>query len=220
MKKPSIALAALIAAGALALTGCTAPDLSGAKRIDQTEAPAETEAPESSESSGDATAGDLVQPGQTVPVGEWATYEYVNYDDKKAVLNTRLVSIEPATQEQIDLLVSEIPELQGWKVSLIRYEQQKVSGDDITYSANYTDFRPADVDGAQAQEVSVIGWEDCASESFTEEFNAGTEVLQQCMVGASVEGGKAIGGMLWTGNADVDDNPFSEYEGTPVFFKN
>jgi hypothetical protein len=220
MKKQSVALAALVIAG-FALTGCSTPDLSNAKRIDQpVEESVETEAPEESSSAGSATAGDLVQPGQTVPAGEWATYEYVDYDGNTAVLNTKLVSVEPASQAQIDLLVGEIPELKGYKVTLVRFQQQKVSGDDITYGANYTDFRPADTEGAQAQEVSVIGWEDCETESFTEEFNAGTEVLDQCIVGASVEGGNDVAGMIWTGNSSADENPFSQYDGTPVFFKN
>ncbi|MGI9821738.1 hypothetical protein [Agromyces sp. Marseille-Q5079] len=220
--KTSIAFVAL-AAVSLALTACTtAPADSGAKKTDTTvEESASAEPTE--ESAGtveNAVEGELLQPGQTVALGDWGTYEFVDYDDKTAVLNTKLVSIEPATAEQTEALVAEIPELKGWNVSLIRYQQQKVSGDDITYGANYTDFRPADATGAKAQEVSVIGWDECESESFTEEFNAGTAVLDQCMVGASVEGGEPIGGMLWTGNSSADENPFSDYEGEPVLFKN
>ena len=220
--KKSIAFVAL-AAVSLALTACASqPDAQVEKKADTSvEESASAEATEEwADTAGAAVEGELLQPGQTVALGDWATYEYVDYDDKTAVLNTKLVSIEPATAEQTATLVEEIPELKGWKVSLIRYQQQKVSGDDITFGANYTDFTPADATGAKAQEVSVIGWDECASESFTEEFNAGTAVLDQCMVGASVEGGELVGGMLWTGNSSADENPFSDYEGEPVFFKN
>ncbi|WP_164863488.1 hypothetical protein [Agromyces sp. LHK192] len=226
-KQIQIAALALLAAGSLALTACTGPDLSNAKRLDapaeETAAaePAGTEAEAADEegsSAGAAVEGELLQPGQTVALGQWGTYEYESYDGRKAVLNTKLVSIEPATQAQVDFLVAEIPELADYEVTLIRYQQQKVSGDDITYDANYTDFRPADVTGAQAQEVSVIGWDECASESFTEEFGAGA-VIDQCVVGAKLPSSEAIGGMIWTGNSSADENPFSEYDGQPVFFK-
>ncbi|GAA1845956.1 hypothetical protein [Agromyces salentinus] len=224
MKKQSIAFVAL-AVVSLVLTACAAePADSVAEKsdisVEETASADPTEEP-ADESTGEAAIeGELLEPGQTVALGDWGTYEYVDYDDKTAVLNTKLVSIEPATEAQVEQLVAEIPELKGWKVSLIRYQQQKVSGDDITYGSNYTDFRPADATGAKAQEVSVIGWDECASESFTEEFNAGTTVLDQCMIGASVDGGEPIGGMIWTGNSSADENPFSDYEGTPVFFEN
>ncbi len=45
-------------------------------------------------------------------------------------------------------------------------------------------------------------------------------MLDQCIIGASVAGGNDIGGMIWTGNSAVDDNPFDAYDGQPVFFKN
>ncbi|QAY74659.1 hypothetical protein ET445_16295 [Agromyces protaetiae] len=220
-KATRIASLAAIVIAASALTGCSlVPAINQAPVDDEpvAEAPVEDTA-ESADDASAAVPGELLQPGQTVAAGEWATYEFVNYDDAKAVLQTRLVGVETATQAQVDLLVSEIPELKGYHVELIRFETKKVSGDDIAYNSNYTDFRPADVNGLRAQEVSVISWDDCNSESFTEEFDAGVETIPGCLVGAWVEGGDPVGGMIWTGNSSVDDNPFGEYDGTPVFFQ-
>lgn len=165
------------------------------------------------------TSGDIVQPGATIAFGEWMTYEYVNHDDRRAVLQSRVTGMEPATQEQIDLLVSQLPELQGYDVSFVTLEERKVSGDDITEAADYSDYQIALTTGERGEEVLVSGWEDCPSGSFTEGFDAGSETIASCFVGAAAPGSTAVGGLRWTGSISLDDNPYSEYEGQPVFLR-
>lgn len=218
MKKltlPALAMAGLLTLG---LAGCTQPAVeekaepAAAKETPATEETVEAKAEP-------AAAGDIVEPGAVIENGDWFTYEFENYDGAKAVMQARLAGITPATQAQVDTLVAEIPDLKGYNVVLITFDEQKVSGDDITYSSGYTDFRPATVKGEKGQEVIVAGWDDCGGESYSEEFNAGGVPVTSCVVGAWVEGGDEIGGLIWTGPSAVDDSPYSNYEGQPVFLK-
>ncbi|UOE45427.1 hypothetical protein [Agromyces larvae] len=211
----------VVLAGALSLglTGCiTLPTPQPTEKV--VDAPAETEeTEESTDISTDATAGGVAQPGDVIENGEWFTYTFVNYDDASATIQARLLSSTPATPAQVDLLVAEIPQLKGYNVVLLQFEQRKIDGAEIAFDADYTSFIPATVTGQPAQEVSVIGWDDCPSESFSKEFDAGTESITSCVVGAWVDGGDQIGGILYTGPSALDDNPFSQYGGEPVFLK-
>jgi hypothetical protein len=212
----TVGLAAIIA---LALAGCSSGGESGGTD-DNTAKPTATASSSAPADDSDAAAeGDIVEPGATIEAGEWITYDYEDYDGNHAVIQSRVTGITAATEEQLQLLISEIPDLEGYEVSLITLEERKVSGDDITFGSDYTDYSPAATDGAEAQEVSVIGWDECSSESFTEEFNAGSASITSCFVGAVVPGTDKIGGLLYEGPSAAEENPYSSYEGKPVFMK-
>lgn len=211
-----------LAVAALALSGCVQLPMPQAQ---ESSAPVEeieaTEPVETEDAGDDAPAtelsGDVTAPGTVLGAGEWATYEFTGTEDEKALISARLVSVEPATSAQLDLLVSEIPDLKGWKVVLIHAEQQKVSGDPVKFNSDYSYFSPATAAGSKAQNVYVIGWDECATESFTEEFDNGA-TIEQCFVGAYVDGGEPVTGMLYEGGYE-EGNPYDSYDGQPIVWK-
>ena len=212
--------ASFLLVGGLILTGCAGGN-SGEKvdppKTDKgTDAPAEvneTPAETPAEGSGTASA-DITAPGAKVGINEWATIEFVGGDDATALIASRLVSVEPATQAQTDFLVEKVPQLKGYNVSFVKVEQQKVSGDTIAYNANYTSFKPITAAGVETQGVSVIGWEDCKKQSFTKEFDTVGTVLTQCLISADVEGGDPTAGVMYA----EYDTAYASYEGDPIQF--
>ena len=212
--------ASFLLVGGLILAGCAGGN-SGDKvdppKTDKgTDAPAEeNETPAESPAEGSRTASaDITAPGTKVGINEWATIEFVGVDDATALIASRLVSVEPATQAQTDFLVEKVPQLKGYKVSFVKVEQQKVSGDTIAYSANYTSFKPITAAGVATQEVTVISWDDCENQSFTKEFDTVGTVLTQCVISADVEGGDPTAGVMYA----ESNTAYALYEGDPIQF--
>ncbi|QTE29443.1 hypothetical protein [Pengzhenrongella sicca] len=216
--------AAAILAVAFVLTGCSGSDEEPAATESAT-AEASKPAPEKAEETEEATAAEepaaaatgLSEPGTKAGIGEALTYEFTGSDDITAVVSTKLVSVEPASADEAAFLLEQIPALKGYKITLIRLEQTKVSGGAVAYSADYTSFSPVDTEGEAAQEVTMIGWDVCESNSFPTEFDESAGMVTQCLVGASVEGGNDIAGAMWDGGY-ADPNPYDKYQGKPLLF--
>lgn len=204
---------AALAAGLL-LSGCSAPaDLETPdETITESEAPEATPTQEAPATPSEP--GALTEPGSTIALGEWASYEFTGTDKQKAVVSARLVSVEPASQADTDFLVDQIPQLKGYEVVLLTVEQKKVSGESIAFNADYTGFRPASADGKRAQEVTVIGWDTCRSNSFSKDFDENGATITQCIIGAAVPGGNPIAGVIYA----PYDSPYSTSGGQPIFF--
>lgn len=210
MKKISITLAGMVIA-AVTLSGCSAllP-----QRPTPEVAPTQSQEAEPSDEPETAPAGDGafdggvdVEPGSTVPAGTWANIPYVNYDDKEAVLSHHLKSVEKAPAFDVDYLVSEIPELKGLDVYYMMVETRFVSGDGLAYITP-SDFRPIDADGRRAQTLTLIGFDGCPSESFSDEEEMQNQVVTNCFAAAAPAGGNIPAGLAWSRyDSPTEDSP-------------
>jgi hypothetical protein len=205
-KKIPLCIASVLA-GALLLTGC-AIGAGGSSPVQSDQI--------DSQSASAGVRGDktLTPKGGSVEAQDWASYEYVGLDDQKAVLASRLVSLDPATDEQRDYLVGKLPQLERYDLTIIRMEETKVSGSSVSLESNYADFYPAHSDGTKTQGVAVIGWEDCATTAFGESFDQGNVVISQCFVGATEKGSSPTKGVTYA----PYDGPYDYFEGQPIFF--
>lgn len=229
MRTRSLLPVAAVCGLALVLTGCGSDDdpqprdratteAAADPETDRPVAPSPSPLPEETTTANAADPGDRVQPGQVVENGEWMTYDWVNYDDDHAVLQTRLTGVTPATDAEMAAIVAENPDFAGHQVVWVTWETRKVSGDDIEFDSNGSDFTPATTEGTRSQSAWSIGGT-CSTDSFDEEFNEGTGVAEGCAMGIQVAGGQQVGGLLYTGPSAQDDNPFEEYDGSPAFLK-
>ena len=165
-----------------------------------------------------APSGDVAAPGTKASTGEELVYEFTGTDDQKALISTKLVDVTPATAEQVAFLNAQFDndELKGFDISFIHVQMSKVSGDPVAFDSDYTSFKPADAEGQRVQDVTLIGWDECSTESFTEEFDTG-EPLVQCYIAAAPAGGNAPAGVIYDGGY-ADPNPFDYYDGKPLVF--
>jgi len=217
LKKRILAATVGILGSALMLSGCAF--IGGGNDNDEPKPPVSqpSESEEGTENETPSTGSDepsedITAPGSKVGLNEWITYEYTGLDDQKALISARLVSVEKATAAQQDLLITEIPKLEGYTVYIFRAEEKKLSGDSVVFEADYTDFSVASADGSKAQEVTVIGWEDCENQSFTEEFDTAGATLEQCFVGAVKDGGAVPTGIIYA----PYDGDYDYYDGQPI----
>lgn len=209
VKKLSITLAGM-AIAAMTLSGCTAllpqqkPEPSPAASEE-----AEPSAEPDAAPSGDGTfdGGVDAAPGSTVAPGVWANIPFLNFDDKTAVLSHHLMGVENAPAAEVDYLVSEIPELKGMEVYFITVETRYVSGDILPFTSP-TSFRPIDADGKSAQSLTLIGYDACPTESFSDEEEMPTQVVTNCYAAAAPAGGNIPAGVMWTQyDTDTEDSP-------------
>lgn len=213
------ALAATIAAVAIGvLAGCSAPTADTTTQS-SSGTPKASSTPKQKSTDQRPAAGEIAAPGTTVNGSDWMTYEFVASDGKKALLQSRIVSLEPATDAQAKTLLEKIPKLKGYDLTLIRLEERKVSGDELPTTSDYSDYDIATSAGEAGQEVTAIGWSECPRSTFTDDFDAGTETITTCFVGAAVPGGDPVAGLLWGGPSYLDENPYKVYGGKPVFLK-
>ncbi|MFB2580774.1 hypothetical protein ACEXQD_05955 [Herbiconiux sp. P15] len=145
-------------------------------------------------------------------------YEFTGTDGQKALLSAELVDVTAATAEQVAFLNEQFDkdELKGFEISFIHLSQSKVSGDPVEFNSDYTSFKPIDAQGQRVQDVTVIGWDECTTESFTPEFDTG-ESITQCFIAAAPAGGNAPAGVMYDGGYE-DPNPYDYYDGKPLLF--
>lgn len=210
-------------AAAFTLTGCfgsPAPAPAPASdSVAETGAAEPTSSASPTEAAGGSTAsGDVAAPGTKAGVGEELVYEFTGTDDQKALIAAKLVDVTPATAEQVDFLNQQFDkdELKGFEISFIHVEMSKVSGDPVEFNADYTSFKPSDAEGQRVQDVTLIGWDECSTESFTPEFDAG-EPITQCYIAAAPAGGATPAGVYYDGGYS-DVNPYDYYDGKPLLF--
>lgn len=229
-KKLFSALAGITLLG-LALTGCTS-DTPG-KNIENPKPeptlstelpePGETTTPEPTDEPTGAPAqpsGEGTAPGTVVSAGEWMTYDFRNFEDARALVEARIVSLKPADATQVDFLVNLSADLVDYDISIIRWEEKQKGGADLAFNASTSVFKIARADGTAGQELVVIGWDDCKTNAWPKDFHTGNVVVSQCTIGAVPKGSaNGVGGLLFVGNYGDTDNPFDVYEGKPVFLK-
>ena len=91
----------LAAIGALLLSSCSLLPSDSASETKKTSAPVEAEASvaaeapasddksEAVEAPAASPSSDIAAPGAKFALGEWATYDFVNYDETKSVISSR-----------------------------------------------------------------------------------------------------------------------------------
>lgn len=214
LPRKNLAIGLALIAG-LVLAGCSASPEETPETPASTDAPNETPAETPAETPSENTApGDVAQPGATVAIGQWVNYEYLGLDDTTAIISARLVSAEAPSAEDAAFLVKEIPQLQGYELIFFTVEQKKVSGDEIAFQADYTGWRPATADRKRAQDVTVIGWDKCKTNSFSKDFDTAGATITQCVIGAKVPGGQDIAGIMYA----PFDSPYAYSDGNPILF--
>ncbi len=212
--KRVLALFTLPIAASILLAACATPadtsdDRGSSSSRDDEEAEEESAAPE---------RGEIAEPGTTVGVDEWLSYPFTGTDDQEAVISARLLSVEEATAEERAVLDENFGEdIADYDIYLVRYEQEKESGDAIEFNSDYSFFDVVDADGERVQSVTLIGWDGCKSNSFDEEFDTNGGTLAQCAIGAVPTGDDAPAGLAYSGGYG-DDNPYDYLDGEPLLF--
>lgn len=203
-----ITLVAAPVVGLILLAGCSAPapDKPAAQTSSATSTPVSS-AP---------ADGEVTAPGARVGLGEPIVYESQGSDGATALISAKLTEVTPATAEQAAFVNSQFTdgELEGADITLIRLEMTKVSGDPVAFNDDGTSFAPVDAAGKKAQEVTLIGWDECGTESFTPEFDEGAPITQ-CYVATSTPGAKQPAGLRYDGGF-TDPNPYDAYDGDPI----
>jgi hypothetical protein len=222
MAKTPTALLALLAlplAASLVLVGCaptedrdTGRDSSQSSDDDDEEEEEEADAP---------AEGELAEPGTEAGLNEWLTHSFTSTDDGEALISARLTGIEPLTAEQVTFVQTQFEDgkADGYDMWFLYVEEKKESGDTVEFNADYSYFDIVDEDGNQVQEITLIGWDDCQVESFTPEFDTDGAVITQCFLAAAKDGDAEPAGVAYTGGYE-DDNPYSSYDGKPLYFYN
>jgi hypothetical protein len=203
-------LATLLLLGCAApSTGTTTPDTATDSGVTPTEEAVET--PE-------LVAGEPAPPGTRVGFDTYLTYTYLTIDDEDALLSAKLDSIEPATDVELAVLAENFgDQLDGYEVYLLRMTEKKISGATVKYNDDSSYFDVVDVNGERIQEVTLIGWDGCDTQSFPEEYDTGGAEISQCYIGAVREGEAPPAGMAYTGGYE-DGNPYNYLDGKPLLF--
>jgi hypothetical protein len=218
MLKKLLALLVLPLVTLLVVAGCSTPSDTSNDRDDDETSQSDDDGDEEGESEAPAE-GELAEPGTRVGIDEWLTHSFTSTDDGEALISARLVSVEPATDEEAAFIVSAFDDgkVDGYDFYLVHVEEKKESGDSVEFDSDYSFFDVVDKDGDQVQEITIIGWDGCETDSFDEEFDTAGGVLTQCFIGAAKSGDLKPAGVLYKGGYE-DDNPYSSYDGKPLYF--
>lgn len=214
--KRKIAGIAFIAAAAIVLTGC-----SNGTDTTPPEDPIPTNVPALNIEGADIPAGDevITEPGTQIEPGEWLTHEFISFDGNKAILQSRIGGVVNASPEQIASFAEFSGQaLDGKDVKLITIEQKKVSGQSIAFSVPNNEFTPA-VNGMPANTFSTMGWEGCASEPYSIDFDLAQASSTTCLISIVDPAMGSYSGVLFTGDPLNPDSPYSFGSGDPVLLK-
>lgn len=220
MKLKNIAAAGLGAVVlAVSLAGCSLLPQPPAAPVDKpttsdTDKPAttETDEPTTEPAPGGAADGAVLNPGdRTSGTG---IVPFVNYDDQTANFAHRVTSIEKAPTADVDAIVAEVPQVKGMDVYYVTVTSHYVDGANLEFSAFYTEFSPIDADGNETQEVSLIGWDNCESNSIPKPGNDPATAISNCYAAVVPAGQPAPAGLAWASY----DTPFDKYDGKPALF--
>lgn len=217
MLKKLLALLILPVATLLILAGCATPNDTSNDRDDDDTSQSDND---DKDDESDAPAeGELAEPGTRVDIDEWLTHSFTSTDDGEALISARLVSVEPATDDEAAFIVAAFDDgkVDGYDFWLLHVEEKKESGDTVEFDADYSFFDVVDEDGNQVQEITLIGWDGCESNSFDDEFDTNGGVITQCFIGAAKNGDPEPAGVAYTGGYE-DDNPYSSFDGKPLYF--
>lgn len=217
MLKKLLALLILPVATLLVIAGCATPSDTSNDRDDDDTSQSDDDGDD--DESDAPVEGELAEPGTTVGMNEWLTHSFTSTDDGEALISARLVSVEPATDDEAAFIVAAFDDgkVDGYDFYLLHVEEKKESGDTVEFNADYSYFDVVDKDGNQVQEITLIGWDGCKSLSFDEEFDTADGVLTQCFIAGAKDGDPLPAGVAYTGGYE-DDNPYSSYDGKPLYF--
>jgi len=207
----------------LILAGCATPSSNNNSddKDDDKDSSDVEESEEDEDDNSDAPAdGELAEPGTRVGIDEWLTHSFTNTDEGTALIASRLTSVEEVSDSQMEFLNATFDEgeLEGYTVWMLKVEEKKVSGDTVEFNSDYSYYDVVDNDGDQVQAITLIGWDECKTPSFDEEFDVNGGTIEICLLGASPEGDSGQpAGVAYTGGYE-DDNPYDSYDGKPLLF--
>ncbi|MEO5535379.1 MAG: hypothetical protein ABIR17_09645 [Pseudolysinimonas sp.] len=217
MKLPVKTFFAAPLLGALLLAGCATPAISPGTATDPGTA---TSASPTADAGNTPVLvdGEAAPPGTKVGFDTYLTYSYVTTDKEDALLKAKLDSIEPATADELAVLTTNFGDkLDPYDIYLLRMTEKKVSGATVKYNDDWSFFDVVDAQGERIQSISLIGWDGCDTQSFSEDYDTGGAEIAQCYIGAVKKGSAAPGGMAYTGGYE-DDNPYDAFSGKPLLF--
>lgn len=219
MKLKNLAAAGLGAVVlAVSLAGCSllpqppapAPDKPTSSESDK---PTKTDTDEPTKPApGGAEDGAVLNPGdRTSGTG---IVPFVNYDEKTANFAHKVTSVEKAPASDVDALIAEIPQIKGMDVYYVTVTSNYVDGDNLEFSSFSTEFSPIDADGNTTQKVSLIGWDNCESNSIPKPGNDPATAILNCYASVVPSGQPAPAGVAWSSY----DTPYDPYDGKPALF--
>lgn len=202
--------------GALTLTatlaGCItiAEDDKPTKPNSSSEKSEKTEKPEKK---ADAPKGDgsELAPGETTAGA--GILPFSNHEDKTASFSHQIADISLAPDADVDAIVAEIPQAGGMDVYYITVDSNYVSGDNLEHSSFSNEFEPVDADGVELQSLSLIGWDNCESNSIPSPGDDPSTTISNCIAAVVVPGQPEPAGVAWA----AYDSPYDSYEGSPAF---
>ncbi|MEO8528964.1 MAG: hypothetical protein ABI435_07790 [Pseudolysinimonas sp.] len=217
MKLPLKTLFAAPLLGTLLLAGCAAPT-PNPNPVTGTDPSTSATPTESAANTPVLVDGEAAPPGTKVGFNTYLTYSYVNTDKEDALLQAKLDSIEPATADELAVLTQNFGDkLDVYDIYMLRMTEKKVSGASVKFNDDWSFFDVVDAKGERIQSVSLIGWDGCKVNSFTDEYDTAGAELDQCYIGAVPKGSAAPGGMAYTGGYE-DGNPYDAFSGKPLLF--
>lgn len=182
------------------------PQDTAAKPVEKAESKPAQETPSES---GDVP---VLAPGEST-TGTGAV-PFVKYDGKKAVFAHKLVSIEKAPAADVEQLVEKSSQLKGMDIWYLRVESHYVSGDDLASSSIYSPLVPVTASKKRAQDITLIGWESCATDSVPSPGNDPSVIIENCRAAVAAPAGDAPVGMAWSDS----DSGYDIYDGKAAYF--
>lgn len=215
--KKLLPIAGVTLALALTLTGCSGGDAKESSK----ESPKPTNS-----SSSTATPEDTEKPDSSTPAGAdevIVTFDALGEkgaDDEYAHFPVDIAVTVPSITPLSDTELAGIMEVADadQKNTFAAFDFYKVivnetyiSGDDPKNQATYTNYNVIDADGAQLNDLPLIGFDWCESSSFSEDFISGTP-NESCLIGAVAKGAEAPAGVQYA----QYDTKYDPSEGEPV----
>jgi hypothetical protein len=221
--KKLLPFAGVTLALALALTGCTNADEPAAtKSPTATKSATATPTPSatpSAEPTATATATEKPEDAKAEVEVTWQALgekkendEYVKFPVKLAVT---VPSIEKLSDEELEEVNAVADDEQkntfaAFDFYKVNVEQTYVSGKDPVNQSSYTDFDVVDAKGVELNDLPLIGFDWCATNSFSEDFVKGTP-NKSCLVGAVAKGAEAPAGVQFS----QSDTKYDAADGKP-----
>jgi hypothetical protein len=168
---------------------------------------------------GAVPAADGASPaGARAGLGEPLVYSFTGTENNTVLVSSKLLDVTPATPEQDKFVREQFgSDVDGFDLYLIHLEETKVSGDPVEFEASYTGYSPVNADGEEVQEATLIGWDDCKENSFTEEFDNG-QPITQCLLAATPTEAAPPAGVSYDGGLQ-ENSPYDEFSGgAPLLF--
>lgn len=160
----------------------------------------------------------IVDASAIIRNGRWGAYDFYGQNGERAILEARVVNIQPLGTDEAEAVRAVLSELEGYALAYITVEQRKISGDSIKFQFDATRFKPVTASGGHTHDLGFYVWAGCPTETFSGDFDDGLSPLSQCVLSATAPGAEPVGGVRYVGSHHDLDNPYDDHTGNPILF--